>query len=363
MGSESGRILCSRQILEDLEREQKECCIRLNLGLAELFTLSSESKGRLREEADDGDWRTIFQRDYDRILWCDAYARLRNKTQTALQPINQEITTRLTHTIKVTQLAMRLCQFLSLNHELGGAIGAGHDLGHTPFGHAGEDAITAVVRKILGNPDYRFSHAEYSLVVVDRVEKDGGGINLSLETRAGILNHSRGKGSIDTAICEFSTPESDVAMWSDKFAYLSSDIWDFLKLGFLEEGMLPAAELRVLGCGDGYSKSRILDALNYGLVTSSLAEGRVCFAGERRAAFDVIRDWMYDNVYGKGPMEPEFDKAKDMIERVFMHVLETRFGGLPDQEAVDRTIDVVACMTDDSIDRYHDENLKPKRIY
>ncbi|MBU2560867.1 MAG: HD domain-containing protein [Nanoarchaeota archaeon] len=359
----SGRVLCSRKIQEDLEREHKERCIKLHLGLAEQFTLSSESRGRLREEEDDGDWRTIFQRDYDRLVWSDGHARLRNKSQTALHPVNQEITTRLTHVIKVAQLAVRNCQFLFLNPDLGGAIGIGHDNGHTPFGHAGERAITEIVREIFGNQDYEFHHARYGLEIVDRIENGGKGINLSLETRDGILNHSRGGGSIDAVALKPFTPEGDVATYADKFAYTSSDIRDFLKLGVIVESDLPQAELRVLGCGDRYNKSRILDELNYGLASSSLKEGRVCFTGERREAFDVVRDWMYDNVYGQDRLEDEFAKAQDMIKRVFTHVIEKRFKGLPQEEAVSRTIDVVACMTDVSIMEYFDDISKPKRIY
>jgi dGTPase len=362
MAGQSGRILCSRQIQEDIEREHKELCVRLGYGLAEQFTLSSDSRGRLRQEDDDGDWRTIFQRDYDRLIWSDGHARLRNKSQTALNPVNQEVTTRLIHVIKVAQLSVRDCQFLFLNPDLGGAIGIGHDQGHTPFGHAGEDALTEIVQNILGDPAYEFHHAKYGLEIVDRVENGGKGINLSMEVRDGILNHSRGRGCIDVSIRPF-TPEGAVAMWADKFAYTSSDIRDFLKLGVIREEDVPHAELNVLGCGQGYNKSRILDELNYGLVTSSLKEGRVCFRGERREAFDIIRKWMFDNVYGKGRLEKEFAKARDMIKRVFTHVMETRFEDLPKEEAVSRTIDVVACMTDESVMAYYDEAFKPKRIY
>jgi hypothetical protein len=152
-------------------------------------------------------------------------------------------------------------------------------------------------------------------------------------------------------------------MWSDKFDYTASDIRDFLKLGILKEEDLPAAEMKVLGCGDGYDRSNLLDALSYGLVTSSLDAGEVCFKGESREAFDVIRKWMFDNMYGKGDMAPEFKKLQDMIHRVFIYVMETRFDGLPDKEAVNKTIDVVACMTDESLDRYDTEISKPKRIY
>ncbi|MBN1544749.1 HD domain-containing protein [Candidatus Woesearchaeota archaeon] len=359
----SGRVICSRKIQEDLEHEHKERCVKLGFGLAEQFTLSSESRGRLKDEADDGDWRTIFRRDYDRLIWSDGHARLRNKSQTALHPVNQEITTRLIHVIKVAQLAVRNCQFLFLNPDLGGAIGIGHDNGHTPFGHAGERAITEIVQEILCNPDYEFHHARYGLEIVDRIENNGKGINLSLETRDGILNHSRGEGSVDAVALRPFTPEGEVAVWADKFAYTSSDISDFLKLGVISESDLPQSELRLLGCGDRYSKSRILDELNYGLVTSSLEEGRVCFNGERREAFDVIRKWMFNNVYGHDKLEDEFKKAQDMIKRVFSYVLATRFKNLPLNDAVSKTIDVVACMTDVSMMEYFDDISKPKRIY
>ena len=123
------------------------------------------------------------------------------------------------------------------------------------------------------------------------------------------------------------------------------------------------AEMAVLGCADGYHKSRMLDSLNYGLVMSTLKEGEVSFTEDSREAFDVIRNWMYKNVYGRDKLNVEFKKAQKIMKQVFRHVLETQFDGLPDKEAVNKTIDVVACMTDESIMRYDDDNFKPSRLY
>ncbi len=349
------------------EKEEAENTLIAIGNLSDMYSLSSASKGRQHPDR-QSTWRTCYERDVDRIIYSMAYRRLRNKTQVFMFPSEQHITTRLMHTEEVYQVARGVCSFLGLNQTLAEAIARGHDLGHTPFGHTGEEELEMVMQEILGDDSYTFHHAKYGLDIVDRIEKDGKGLNLTHEVRDGIAKHSLGKERSKDPKYWPETVEGRVVFWSDKIAYTCSDMDDALRVGALNESDLPQAELRLLGP----RKSKWIGSLNKALVETSLAYGDVnndSFSGEYRDAFDTIKDFMYRNVYGgktgdpDDPLKKEFKKARKQIRLVFEHVMETRFSDLEQKDAAHKTLDVVACMTDQSIMRYFKENFQPKAIY
>ena len=195
-------------------------------------SLASATKGREREEPHD-DLRTVYQRDRDRIVHAKAFRRLKHKTQVFLSPEGDHYRVRLTHTLDVSQIARTAARALRLNEDLAEAIALGHDLGHTPFGHLGEQALTP----FLGRP---FRHSEQSLRVVDHLENDGEGLNLTWEVRDGIVNHP-------WSMPPPSTLEAQIVRFADRIAYLNHDVDDALRAGVLTEAELPAGAMKVLG--------------------------------------------------------------------------------------------------------------------
>jgi len=347
--------------LKLITRKQKEEAeIRLiDSGLlSDAYTLSSSSRGRAKEERDT-EWRTCFERDVDRIIYSKAYRRLRNKTQVVLSPTEQHLTTRMTHTEEVYKVACGICSHLGLNRTLAEAIARGHDLGHTPFGHAGESALTRIMRELTGDKGYQFHHARYGLDIVDRIEKNGEGLNLTEEVRDGILKHSLGASGLDKIADLPITPEGRVVRLADKIAYTCSDLDDALRVNMIKEVNIPQAELKLLGP----RKSKWIGSLNRAVVESSIKAGEITLDGPYFDAFEGIRRFMYKDVYGSGLLEVEFKKAKNLIKLVFEHVMENRFGSLDQKEAAFKTIDVVACMTDQSILAYFQKEFVPKQVY
>jgi dGTPase len=324
--------------------------------------LSSRSKGRAKPEDDENgdEWRTCFERDVGKIIHSMAYHRLRDKAQVVLLPVDPNLTTRLTHSEDVYQIAVGICSFLGLNEKLAEAIARGHDLGHTPFGHIGEDALTNIVRRILNDPRYVFHHARYSLEIVDRVEKDGRGLNLNYEVRDGILKHSAGASSLDCKADLPETYEGRVVRLADKIAYTFSDIDDAIRVGIIKESELPWSELALFGP----RKSKWIGAANKAVVESSLEfdDGvqDIRFRGRYFEAFEAIRSFMYRNVYGSERLSDERNKAKWIVEQVFERILESQPQTLDQNAAVLNTIDVVACMTDRSIVNYFQDNFVPR---
>jgi dGTPase len=345
--------LITRKEKEEAERQ----LIRLGL-LSPMYTLSSDSKGRARKERESA-WRTCFERDVDRIIYSMAYRRMRNKTQVVLLPMDQHLTTRMIHTEEVYQVARGICSFLGLNRVLAEAIARGHDLGHTPFGHAGEEVLTEIIRELTGNKKYKFHHAKYGLEIVDRVEKNGRGLNLTYEVKDGIGKHSDGKKGLDAKVQLPATPEGRVARISDKISYVCSDLDDLLRVGVIKRSRIPKSALKLLGP----RKSRWIGTLNRAVVGCSLATGDIAFYGDVYGAFEEIRQFMYDTAYGKGEMEKEFEKARETIRSVFMRVMETEFSGLDQKVAAFKALDVVACMTDQSILKYYVDNFVPRGPY
>ncbi|NQU79252.1 HD domain-containing protein [Candidatus Woesearchaeota archaeon] len=345
-----------------LTREQKEQdeVRRKEYGfLSDRYTLSSESLGRLNPEEHEEQWRTCFERDLDRIIYSHAYVRLRNKTQVVMIPLEQLLTTRMIHSQEVYQVAIRICSHLGLNQVLAAAIALGHDVGHTPFGHAGEDALTKKIQSILGDDSYVFHHARYGLEVVDRVEKNGKGLNLTQEVRDGILKHSVGASGLEDSMDLPMTAEGRVVRIADKIAYVCSDLDDALRVGMICESDIPQAELKLLG----QRKSKWLGALNKAVVESSVKTGDISFDGPYLEALENIRSFMYCNVYGGGRLKDEFNKAKRMISLVFDHVMDGMPGNLSQKDAAFKTLDAVACMTDQSIIQYFNQNFLPQKVY
>lgn len=270
-------------------REQREQLERSIIGPYGL--LSADSRGRAVPETED-DIRTCFQRDVDRITHSKAFRRLRHKTQVFLSPEGDHYRTRLTHTLEVARVARTIARALALNEDLTEAISLGHDLGHTPFGHAGERAL----REITGS----FNHYEQSLRVVDKLEKDGRGLNLCDETRLGILNHTTGLPR--------DTVEADVVRLSDHIAYLNHDLDDAERAGITGAGDVPDIIRRVIGTRN----SQRINAMVTDVIENS-AEGTIRFSPSMQEAYAVFRDFMFEAVYHNPAAKSEESKVKDLL--------------------------------------------------
>lgn len=275
--------------LRTLERERQT--------LSKYAMLCENSKGRLKPEP-ECPVRTAFQRDRDRILHCSAFRRLKDKTQVFLAPGNVHYRTRLTHTLEVSQIARTIARSLSLNEDLTEAIALGHDLGHTPFGHAGERALSQVY-------DGGFTHYEQSLRVVDLLERDGAGLNLTHEVRDGIVCHTRGK--------EADTLEGRIVKLSDKIAYINHDIDDACRGGVLCEEDIPL-EIRVVL---GFSKTQRINTLVISAIENTDSELKM--ADNVTEAFDKLHAFMFKEVYTNPVCKSEEGKAEMMIKELFRY--------------------------------------------
>ncbi len=309
--------------------------------LCEYATLSSATKGRLRQENDEGaDLRTPFMRDRDRIIHSKSFRRLMHKTQCFLSPEGDHYRTRLTHTLEVSQIARTIARSLRLNEDLTEAIALGHDLGHTPFGHAGERELNKLC------PD-GFKHNEQSLRVVDLIERDGNGLNLTNEVRDGILCHT---GSIDAK-----TPEGMIIKLADRIAYINHDIDDAVRAGVLSNKDIPFGLRAVLG--DTHSTR--IDTMVKSVIraTSRNFKNGVAVVAMEANMYDstmALREFLFENVYFNPVAKSEETKACDMINKMYEYFckntgkipLEYRksleFGG-----SIERAVcDYLACMTD-----------------
>ncbi len=267
--------------------------------LSPFACFADETKGRLREE-EKCPLRTDFQRDRDRIIHCNAFSRLKQKTQVFLNPTGDHYRTRLTHTLEVSQIARTISRALRLNEDLTEAIALGHDLGHTPFGHAGE----AVLNEI---SPVGFKHYRQSVRVVDYIEKDGRGLNLTREVRDGILKHT-------DAIAE--TKEGFIVRCADVIAFINHDIEDAIRAGIIRQCELPENAVRVLG----ETKSQRITSL----VTSLIRNGaeNICYDPETEAAKEELKEFMFLNVYKNPKCKSEEAKAKVMIEKLYRYFLK-----------------------------------------
>jgi dGTPase len=299
--------------------------------LSPLAVRSYETRGRLRPEA-QASLRTPFQHDRDRIVHSKAFRRLKHKTQVFISPEGDHVRTRLTHTLETTGIARGVGRALRLNEDLVEAIGLGHDLGHPPFGHAGEEALDRLLRDRYGR---RFRHNEHSLRVVDVLERDGRGMNLTLEVRDGILNHT-GPNEPDTL-------EGRIVRIVDRVAYINHDIDDAVRGGLLEVSDLPQDEIARLGA----TGSERIDTLVHDLVETSANLGDIRQSEEVGAAMLSLRRFMFDRVYLGEGSRLEHQHAAETVEEIFDHLYE-RPEALPHGygEVAQRITDFVAGMTD-----------------
>ena len=272
----------------------------------------------------DSPVRTPFQRDRDRIVHSKAFRRLKHKTQVFISPEGDHYRTRLTHTLETTGISRGVARALRLNEDLVEAIGLGHDLGHTPFGHAGEEALDELLQERSGR---RFRHNEHSLRVVDVLERDGRGLNLTHEVRDGILNHT-GPNEPDTL-------EGRIVRLVDRVAYINHDIDDAVRAGMLDPAELPQDEIDLLGP----TGSRRIDALVHDLVETSAQAGDIRQSDEVGTAMLALRSFMFDRVYLGEAAKSEHARATAVVRRIFEHLVDRG-------DDVQGVTDYVAGMTD-----------------
>jgi len=311
-----------RKRTEELERRN----------LSPRAMLVAESRGRAREE-EPCSIRTDFQRDRDRIVHCKSFRRLKHKTQVFLAPEGDHYRTRLTHTMEVAQISRTVARALLLNEDLTEAIALGHDLGHTPFGHIGENALSKYL------PD-RFEHNRQSLRVVDVLEYEGRGLNLTWEVRDGILHHT-GDGMP-------STMEGQIVRIADRIAYINHDIDDALRAGILTPADLPAEPIEALGL---YPSKRI-DALAHDLVENSEEGDTIRMSEETARLMGELREFLFDSVYIGSIAKTEEEKAVRVLESLAEHYLKhpellpEEFRPREGEELPTKVCDYVAGMTD-----------------
>ena len=311
-----------------LERREHEI-------LSPYAAFSDESRGRLHEQEEmDADVRTCYQRDTDRIVHCKAFRRLMHKTQVFLRPEGDHYRTRMTHTLEVARIARTMARALHLNEDLAEAGAMGHDLGHTPFGHAGEGALS----ECLG---YEFRHNEQSLRVVDMLENGGEGLNLTYEVRMAILGH--------TGPVLPETMEGQLIRRADQIAYVNHDIDDAIRAGILSNEDIPQSISRILG----KSHSQRINALVCNIIDTSREAGEICATPQVDQALQDLRSFMFERVYSNPVAKGEETKAKDMLKRLYEYyiahpeAIPADFQPQLSLEGMERTVcDYIAGMTD-----------------
>ncbi|UCC66357.1 MAG: deoxyguanosinetriphosphate triphosphohydrolase [Deltaproteobacteria bacterium] len=290
-----------RESLEEMERKT----------FSPHAQLSSTTKGRAKGER-ECDLRPPFQRDRDRIIHSKAFRRLKHKTQVFLSPTGDHYRTRLTHTLEVSQIARTISRGLRFNEDLTEAIALGHDLGHTPFGHAGEEVLNQI------SPD-GFSHPEQSLRVVDRLERDGRGLNLTYEVRDGIVEHSKGKGEIipQHPSEKTSTLEGQVVRAADVIAYVNHDLDDAIRAGVIREDDIPDECSRTLGKTHGERIDTMVKDVLY--TTLSTLDQRISLSMSHRVIETVLklRDFLYERVYDSEVVHGDFVKASKILIELY----------------------------------------------
>ena len=270
--------------------------------LSPYASLSRNSRGREKEEP-ECDIRPVYQRDRDRILHCKSFRRLKHKTQVFLTPQGDHYRTRLTHTLEVAQTARTIARALRMNEDLTEAIALGHDLGHTPFGHAGERALNQVCSE-------GFAHNEQSVRIVERLEKGGKGLNLTWEVRDGILNYQMsGKPS---------TLEGMIVRYSDKIAYINHDVDDAIRAGVIREDEIPRTYTDILG----HSTRERLNTMIHDIVNNSLEKPDIRISEDVEFAFRGMRKYMFENVYTNPKAKGEEEKAENILKELFRYYMD-----------------------------------------
>lgn len=311
-----------RNITEDIERAT----------LSEYATLSAKTKGRVADEPECA-LRTAFQRDRDRIIHCKAFRRLKHKTQVFLSPESDHYRTRLTHTLEVSQIARTVARALRFNEDLTEAIALGHDLGHTPFGHAGERALNELFSG-------GFTHFEQSVRVCERIERAGRGLNLTAEVLDGILHHTRG---------EFAhTPEGKIVRFCDRIAYINHDIDDAVSAGIISEEDIPLDIRQALG----NSKSERIDCL-VGSLVKNTEKDDVKMDGEIAVYYDKLHKFLFDAVYYNSVAKAEESKVYGVVNGIYEYLLKNpdklanEYRLILEREGIERAaVDYIAGMTD-----------------
>ena len=321
-----------REELENLE----------HLQLDKRASFADETKGRLHpEEAKVEDVRTAYQRDTDKIVHSKSFRRLMHKTQVFLSPEGDHYRTRLTHTLEVTRISRTITRALGLNEDLSEAIAMGHDLGHTPFGHAGEAALDALMPG-------GFQHNEQSLRVVDMLENDGAGLNLTYEVRMGIVGHTGPRLP--------ETLEGQIVRHSDRIAYVNHDIDDAIRAGILSNEDIPDSITDVLG----HNHSQRIDILVSDMILTSREAGEILLSPKVDAALKDLRAFMFEKVYRNPIAKGEEGKAKVMLTKLFEYYI-AHPEALPEDfqpqlsfDGMERTVcDYIAGMTDNyAVDKY-----------
>ena len=323
-------------VREELERQEHR---RLN----PLAAFADKSAGRPRFEEDrEGDVRTCYQRDIDRIVHSKSFRRLMHKTQVFLQPEGDHYRTRMTHTLEVARIARTVARALKLNEDLTEAAAMGHDLGHTPFGHAGELALS----EVMGQP---FRHNEQSLRVVDVLERNGEGLNLTYEVRMGILGHTTGSRMPETL-------EGRIVRRADQIAYVNHDIDDAIRAGILTDADIPRSIARILG----KTHSDRIDTLVCDLIHTSREAGEILLSPKVEEALRDLRSFMFERVYRNPVAKGEESKARDMLQRLYTYyhdrpeALPSDFQPQLSFDGMERTVcDYIAGMTDKyAVDKY-----------
>ncbi len=327
--------------------------------LSKHATLSSQSRGRERREP-ECTVRTCFQRDRDRIIHSKSFRRLKHKTQVFLAPVGDHYRTRLTHTLEVSQIARTISRALRLNEDLTEAIALGHDLGHTPFGHAGESVLDRLV-------DGGFKHYIQSKRVVKYLEKKGEGLNLTIEVIDGISKHSKGRsGDLEGKNLDILTLEAKIVRISDMVAYLNHDCDDAIRAGVIEENDLPEIVRERIGKSiRDRINTLVLNIINHTLSTDYSEIG---MDEEIKEAFLIFKDFMYDNIYSNQRVKKEFVKSERVLEFLFEYYLKhpeeiPKFYFKRD-EPVDRIVaDFIAGMTDTYAINTFEKLFIPKRWF
>lgn len=324
-----------RLLTEKIERET----------LCRRAVLSSESKGRKVFE-EECDVRTAFQRDRDRIIHCKAFRRLKHKTQVFLSPESDHYRTRLTHTLEVAQIARTISRALRLNEDLTEAIALGHDLGHTPFGHAGERALATI-------SESGFHHYEQSVRVCERLEKNFKGLNLTAEVLDGILNHTKG----DFSECL----EGRVVRMADKIAYINHDIDDAVRAGIIKDSDIDRETCDILG----YSKSERINSMVKSVIFNSIDD--ISMDAETYHYFLKLHDFLFERVYTNPIAKGEESKVSGILTGIYEHIksnpekLPEEFNVIVETEGLDRAIlDHIAGMTDQYATNVYKQFFIPK---
>jgi dGTPase len=326
-------------------REQTE---KREEGLSPYAAKSKSSRGRLRWE-EPCPIRTSFQRDRDRIIYSKAFRRLKHKTQVFIAPLGDHYVTRLTHTLEVSQIARTIARALNLNEDLAEAIALGHDLGHTPFGHIGEDVLNDLYHG-------GFRHNEQSLRVVDLLEKDGQGLNLTWEVRDGILNHSKGQVDIlGEGWGDVHTLEGQICKIADIVAYVNHDVEDAVRAGIISQSDLPEEVVEILG----HTHSQRINTLVCDIIdcswpvrgSGSPAEPTIGMSPEVIKATNALRQFLFDRVYCPSLAGEDAAKAVEVIRLLYSYFLRhedkipREITALPDSKER-KVVDYIAGMTD-----------------